>query len=164
MSKAKTIIIAFFATLTSLLGNLAIPVYLLVGFNVVDYLTGILAAKNRGQQVSSYYGFIGIAKKVCMYLLVGVGVGVDVLLKYIIETLGLPLILPFIVGCVVAVWLVLNEIISILENLNDIGTPMPPFLMPLVKRIRGTVEEKGQELVDDIPDSEIVDLDSESED
>ena len=41
---------------------------------------------------------------------------------------------------------------------------MPPFLMPLVKRIRGTVEEKGQELVDDIPDSEIVDLDSESED
>lgn len=163
MNKAKSIIIAFFATLTSLLGNLAIPVYLLVAFNIVDYLTGILAAKNRGQVVSSYYGFIGIAKKVCMYLLVGVGVGVDVLLKYIVESLGLPIVLPFIVGCIVAVWLVLNEIISILENLNDIGVPMPPFLMPLVERIRGTIEKKGKEMTDDIPD-ELVNLDIESED
>ena len=41
-----------------------------------------------------------------------------------------------------AVWLVLNEIISILENLNDIGVPMPPFLMPLVNRLKVQVDKK----------------------
>ena len=40
--------------------------------------------------------------------------------------------------------------LSILENLNDIGIPMPPFLMPLVERIRGTVEKKGEDIKDNI--------------
>lgn len=151
MNKVKVGIIGFFSVLTSWLGSLAIPVYLLVGCNVIDYITGIVAAKNRGKEVSSYYGIMGIAKKVFMYLLVVVGVFVDIMLQYISTSLGIPVALPYIIGCIVAVWLVLNEIISILENLNDIGTPMPPFLMPLVQRIKGQVETKGEEAKDTVP-------------
>ena len=44
---------------------------------------------------------------------------------------------------VVAVWLVANEIISILENMLDIGVTMPPFLMPIVKYIKKQVENKA---------------------
>lgn len=44
---------------------------------------------------------------------------------------------------VVAVWLIVNEIISILENMIDIGVEMPPFLLPLVKNIKNQVEEKA---------------------
>ena len=40
-------------------------------------------------------------------------------------------------------WLVVNEIISILENMVDIGVDMPPFLLPIVKYIRKQVEEKA---------------------
>lgn len=43
----------------------------------------------------------------------------------------------------VAVWIVVNEIISILENMIDIGIDLPPFLMPIVKRIKKEVEEAG---------------------
>lgn len=42
---------------------------------------------------------------------------------------------------VVAVWLVVNEIISILENMIDIGVDMPPFLLPIVKYIKKKTEE-----------------------
>lgn len=150
MDKVKLVIVAFFASVTSLLGNLAIPVYVLVGCNVIDYITGITAACVRNEQVSSYKGIIGIAKKVFMWLLIVVGVFIDVMLGYMFKQLNFPIVLPFIVGCVVACWLVLNEIISILENLNDIGVPMPPFLMPLVKRIRGTVEKKGKDIEESI--------------
>ena len=45
---------------------------------------------------------------------------------------------------IVAVWLVVNEIISILENLIDIGVKMPPFLMPIVKYIKKQVEDKAK--------------------
>ena len=148
MNKTKfifTSLVGFMSLLTSWLGNLAIPVYILVACNVFDYITGVVAAKNRGKVVSSSYGFIGIVKKVFMWLLIVLGVFVDIMLQYIVTNLNIPIVLPYIVGCVVAIWLVLNEIISILENLNDIGVPMPPFLMPLVQRLKVQVEKKTEE-------------------
>ena len=148
MNKTKfifTSLVGFMSLLTSWLGNLAIPVYILVACNVFDYITGVVAAKNRGKVVSSSYGFIGIVKKVFMWLLIVLGVFVDIMLQYIVTNLNIPIVLPYIVGCVVAIWLVLNEIISILENLNDIGVPMPPFLMPLVQRLKVQVEKKTDE-------------------
>jgi toxin secretion/phage lysis holin len=150
MEKIKIAIIGFFAVMTSWLGTLAIPVYILVACNVIDYVTGITAACVRKEQVSSYKGILGIAKKVFMYLLVLVGVFVDFMLQYMFKNLNIPISLPFVVGCIVACWLVLNEMLSILENLNEIGVPMPPFLMPLVERIRGTVEKKGEDIKDNI--------------
>ena len=152
MEKVKIAIIGFFAVASSWLGTLAIPVYVLVACNIFDYITGITAAGVQHQQISSYKGIVGIAKKVFMYLLIVVGVFVDIMLQYMFNSLNIPIALPFIVGCVVACWLVFNELISILENLNDIGVPMPPFLMPIVKKIRGTVEKKGKDIEDSISD------------
>lgn len=154
MEKIKIAIIGFFAVMTSWLGTLAIPVYILVACNVIDYITGITAACVKKEQVSSYKGILGIAKKVFMYLLVLVGVFVDFMLQYMFKNLNIPISLPFVVGCIVACWLVLNEMLSILENLNEIGVPMPPFLMPLVERIRGTVEKKGEDIKDSIGNKE----------
>ena len=154
MEKLKIAIISFFAVITSWLGTLAIPVYILVACNVIDYLTGITAACVRKEQVSSYKGILGIAKKVFMYLLIVIGVFVDVMLQFMFNNLNIPISLPFIVGCIVACWLVLNEMLSILENLNDIGVPMPPFLMPLVERIKGSVEKKGDDIKDNIGQKE----------
>jgi phage-related holin len=44
---------------------------------------------------------------------------------------------------VVAVWIVCNELISILENMVDIGVDIPAFLMPIVKHIKKTVEDEA---------------------
>ena len=116
---------------------------LLVVCNVIDYFTGIVAAPYREQTVSSYKGIRGIIKKVCMWLLVVVGAIVDILINYSIKTVGIELQIPFIVATVVAVWLVVNEIISILENMIDIGVDIPPFLMPIVKYIKKKAEAKA---------------------
>ena len=150
MEKVKIAVVGFFAVVTSWLGTLAIPVYILVACNVIDYVTGITSACVRKEQVSSYKGILGIAKKVFMYLLIVVGVFIDLMLQYMFKNLNIPISLPFIVGCIVACWLVLNEMLSILENLNEIGVPMPPFLMPLVDRIKGSVEKKGEDIKDNI--------------
>lgn len=150
MDKVKFAIASFFAVVTSWLGTLAIPVYILAACNVIDYISGVAAAKNRNEKVSSYKGIRGITKKVFMYLLIVVGVFIDYMLQYMFTSLNIPIKLPFVVGCIVACWLVLNEILSILENMSDIGVPMPPFLMPLVERIKGTVEKKGEDAKDGI--------------
>lgn len=79
-----------------------------------------------------------------MWLLVVVGVIVDELLKYASNTVGIILPFTFLVACIVAIWLVCNELISILENINDIGVKLPPFLQPIVKNIKSQVEKKAE--------------------
>lgn len=143
MDKFKVTVTAVISALMSWMGILAVPVFLLVGCNLIDYFTGLCAAKYRSEGISSYKGIRGIIKKVCMWLLIVVGAVVDALLNYGAEYIGLGITIPFIIATVVAVWLVVNEIISILENMLDIGVSMPPFLMPVVKHIKKQMEEKA---------------------
>ena len=76
-----------------------------------------------------------------MWILIVVGAVVDKLLMYTATTLGFTWSITYMVAAFVAVWLICNELISILENLKDIGVPMPAFLMPIVKNIAKKTEE-----------------------
>lgn len=142
MNKIKGLFTAFFSALSGWLGILAIPVLVLVICNIIDYGTGLAASKYRGQRINSYKGFRGIAKKICMWLLIAVGAMIDWLIIYAGHSIGITIPVNFLIACVVAVWLIANEIISILENMVDIGVSIPPFLMPIVKNIKKQVEDK----------------------
>ena len=142
MDKVKAAFVAAFSMIFGWLGILAVPVLILAGLNFTDYITGILASKRRNELVTSDKGLWGIVKKIGMWILVGIGWAMDVLINYASQYVGLSIKLPFVVATIVAVWLICNEIISILENLLDIGVAMPPFLMPLAKMIKGQVEDK----------------------
>jgi toxin secretion/phage lysis holin len=148
MDKTKALFIAIFTALSAWLGVLAIPVLLLVLVNIIDYGTGLAAAKYRGQKISSYKGFRGIAKKVCMWLLVGIGAVVDCLITYATQQAGITLNFGYAVASLVAVWLICNEIISILENMADIGVALPPFLLRIVSNLKSQVESKAENLPD----------------
>lgn len=140
LKTAKAVCIAAFGLLSSWLGVLAIPVYVLVACNIMDYITGLAAAHRRNQKVSSYVGVLGIAKKVCMWLLIAVGAVVDWLLLYCGANLGFEIHLPMLAASLVAVWLIINEIISILENIGDIGVPLPGFLTKIVQGLKSKIE------------------------
>lgn len=142
MDKVKAAFVAAFSMIFGWLGILAVPVLILAGLNFTDYITGILASKRRNELVTSDKGLWGIVKKIGMWILVGLGWAMDVLINYAGQYVGLSIKLPFMVATIVAVWLICNEIISILENLLDIGVAMPPFLMPLARMIKGQVEDK----------------------
>ena len=144
MNYIKMVFTALTGILASLLGTLYIPVLLMVACNVIDYITGIWAAGNRPDDgISSYRSMRGIMKKVTMWLLVVVGAIVDQLLLYASDTMGYELPFTFLVACIVAVWIICNELISILENMVDIGIELPSFLLPLVRKLKVTFEEEG---------------------
>ena len=143
MDKVKAAFVAAFSMIFGWLGILAVPVLILAGLNFTDYITGILASKRRNELVTSDKGLWGIVKKIGMWILVGLGWAMDVLINYAGQYVGLSIKLPFVVATIVAVWLICNEIISILENLLDIGVAMPPFLMPLARMIKGQVTFHG---------------------
>lgn len=142
----KAIFTAIFAFLSSLLGDLAIPVILMVTANVVDYISGLAAAKYREDGgISSYKSIHGIVKKVCMWLLVVVGAIVDFMISYAADTVGVETHFTFLVACIVAIWIICNELISILENIKDTGIEIPTFLEPIIKNIQSQAVNKAED-------------------
>lgn len=131
-----------FAFVSSLLGVLAVPVILMVACNIIDYATGLMASPYRSQDINSYKSIRGIMKKVCMWLLVIVGAVIDQLIAYAGNVVGYTFPFTFLVACIVAIWIICNEIISILENIKDMGVSIPGFLEPLVRNIKSQVEDK----------------------
>ncbi len=148
----KVILTAVFAFISSILGVLAVPVLLMVACNILDYATGLMASTYRAEDINSYKSIRGIMKKVCMWLLVVVGAVIDQLLLYASQTVGITLPFTFLVACIVAIWIICNEIISILENIKDMGVTIPAFLIPLVTHVKSQVEEKAN--IDKKEDSE----------
>ena len=148
MNYAKIFVTAVCSLLSSVLGVLYIPVLLMVACNVIDYITGLWAAPKRAENprrtqdggINSYKSITGIIKKVTMWLLVVVGAIIDQLLKYACAVMGYQIHLTFLVACVVAIWIICNELISILENMVDIGINLPAFLMPLVSNLKNSID------------------------
>lgn len=136
---------AVLGLLSSLLGILALPVFLVVACNIIDYATGLMASPYRSQDINSYKSIRGIWKKVCMWLLIVVGAIIDQTLLYASDIVGIKLPFTFLVACIVALWIICNEIISILENVKDMGVSIPSFLEPLVRNIKSQVEEMGEQ-------------------
>ena len=151
MEKIKAVFIAVWGGVLGFLGNLAVPVFLLIGCNIMDYITAFIACKVNGEEFTSPKSLRGIARKVLEWLLVCVGAVVDRLLIYAAEVMQLRPPFHFLVACVVAIWLVLNELISILENIKAAGVTLPPFLEPIIKNTKKKIEEQT-EIKEEEPD------------
>lgn len=138
----KALIITLGSALAATLGALALPLLLMIICNVVDWVSGLLAAPHRGQKISSDLARDGMVRKIGLWLLVVVGVIIDQLLLYLTGTFNIDVHVRFLVACIVTIWIICNELLSILENLNDIGILVPKFLQPIIKHIRTQAENQ----------------------
>lgn len=156
MNKIKIPVITIFGAVFSWLGFLAIPFAILFGCNLVDYITGICAAKYRvvddERPVKSYISIRGIFKKIGMWVLVLVGWGIDLMLQQGLVQFDISLPFKYVIATLVICWLIFNEMLSILENLDDIGVAIPPFLRPLIKMMKKQSEKSMAESLDDEDD------------
>ena len=122
--------------------------YALIAFVVLDYCTGILAAGGH-KKLSSKIGFNGIAKKVCIFVLVGLANVIDMHIIGNGSALRTAVIFFYLA----------NEGISVLENSAVIGLPVPEKLKEMLLQL--TEEEHSQGGGDvDPPTGESTDDDS----
>ncbi|MBQ2616706.1 MAG: phage holin family protein [Synergistaceae bacterium] len=104
----------FGGVLSWFIGGLDGALKILVAMMIADYITGLMKGYIHGG-LSSSEGFHGIAKKVCMFLFVGVANIIDN------ELLGRSEVLRD----AVIFFYIANEGLSITENAIDIGLPVP---------------------------------------
>jgi toxin secretion/phage lysis holin len=113
---------------------LSFVLYLLGGYDMgietllivvaLDYVTGILKAiVNRS--LNSYIGWRGLVRKTGVFISIIVAVQIECLINA-----------PGTLHNFVAFAFTVNECISILENLIDIGVPVPDFLVKYLKKLK----------------------------
>lgn len=110
---------------------------------VIDYLSGMVSAWVKCE-LSSRVGVLGIVKKVAYLLAVAVAIVADWVVQVAGAEIGIDFGGFFFFGLLVTIWLVLNECISILENISEIGVPLPAFLLKLIEKLKKTVENTGE--------------------
>lgn len=154
----KAAVASFFAFLTALWGWFG---WLIAGWVLcmaIDYISGSIAASKNGEW-NSARAREGLAHKGGMILVVIVAGGADLLLGFIINSMGiqLPIMAEYtVLVCPLAVcWYIVTELGSIVENAVALGAPCPSFLETVLKimktgiketanKLTGTVEEEGE--------------------
>ena len=140
----KLTIITALGVIAAYFNALLIPIAVLVAVMVIDYISGMVSAKKTGE-LSSRLGVIGILKKVGYLALVAVGMVVDYLISSALTQVGINIQINYCFAMIIVIWLIVNELISILENLGEIGVPIPEFLRKSIHKIKDGVENKAGE-------------------
>ena len=139
------------ALIGSYLQQLLLPLAVLIFMMVMDYISGMAAAWVT-KTLSSRVGLVGIIKKLLYLLIVCVGCVIDYLIYLVGSEMGVSRPSGHFVGLIVIVWLIVNEGISILENLGEAGLPKIPFLDKLLQHLKHGAETAAGDPPDDPKD------------
>lgn len=125
-----------------------LPVLLvLLAVMVLDYITGMVKAGISGT-LNSTRGWQGLLKKLMYAVTVAIAMVADYLLYIGGSQIGIDMHESAYFGTLVSIWLIINECISILENLSEIGVPMPGFLGRILQRVQDKVDETGNDMAE----------------
>ena len=107
------------------LGGLDSLIYALAVFVILDYISGVLMAIQQ-KKLSSKIGFSGIAKKTMIFVLVALGSTLD---QYIFGS-------GQTIRTMIIIFYLTNEGISILENVTEMGLPIPEKLKNILLNLK----------------------------
>lgn len=128
----KGLIAAWMAAVTVYAQKIALPIIVLIVVMLLDWLSGTTAAWINGE-LSSRAGIIGAVRKVGRLCLVAVGMVLDYIIAAGVAAAGAELPIDMAVGLLVTFWLIINELISVVENVDKAGVPIPNFLRKALK-------------------------------
>lgn len=138
---ARGLTVTALAVVGTYFRQLGFPFILFIVVMALDYVSGIARAWYQ-RKLSSKAGVKGAVKKLCYMLAVAVAVVVDFVIQLAAEQTSLDLTGCFFCASLVLIWFILNESLSILENIASIGVPVPAFLLKLIKRLKESAESK----------------------
>ena len=129
----KSTLAAFFAALTAFLGWRTLMVLIWVTLMCLDYLSGSLAARSRGEWKSAA-ARAGIFHKAGMVLVVLVSMAADFVMVLFAANIPGELLFswPVVIFPTVTMWYILTEIGSIIENAISMGARVPQWLPKLL--------------------------------
>ena len=110
---------------------------------IIDCISGLIKVFAIGQKLSSKKGTQGFWKKTGFIMAFGFGIFLDAFIPVMLDIISitLPFACPF--GMIIGIYIILNESISIIENLVEINpNAVPKWLLGLLKSTANKLDEK----------------------
>lgn len=117
MEKPKIIATAALSALTAFANKYAAIVVFVVIVVCLDIITGIIASCATGEKISSEKGTKGFWKKMALFAALAFGFLLDYFIPYMVSYTGIELPASALFGVMIGCYIVINESISICENL-----------------------------------------------
>ena len=122
-------------------------IFIFVGIAIVfDIVTGMVRSAANGIPITSKKARVGFWKKVTLLLALFLGIFMDAFLPQLVLTIGarIPFSLPF--GMIIGCYIVLNELISICENIYGVNAlSMPKWVVKLLKGYKKNIDDLTKE-------------------
>lgn len=143
----------FLAWLSAKLGLLGFVLIVLFAAMVLDYLSGMAAAKYEALEHpddpaygwSSNRGAEGILKKFGYLCVIAVAMIVDYIILHVAAEAGIAVSVKAFFGLLVAVWYILNEALSIIENVGRMDKGIvPEWLMKYIAVLKNKIDSQGE--------------------
>lgn len=114
-----------------------VSIIVLIIAMVLDYISGIIKSYETNT-LSSKVGAKGIIKKFSYFLVIVISFIIDfILCNYTLNEINI--YYPIISEIIIA-WFVINEVISILENVSEIGVPLPKFIINITSHLKNNLD------------------------
>lgn len=119
-----------------------------LGLNISDWITGWAKARKKNEG-SSRIGIKGIAKKTGYWVIIALAFGCSIVFIEIGNILGINLQFMIWVGWFTLATLIVNELVSILENLTVLGYKVPYILIKGLKVSGDLIDNAVKKLFSD---------------
>ena len=139
----KAAVTAAIAFVTALIGPIGWIVIVWIFAMLLDYLTGSWAALSHGEWDSSV-ARQGLWHKLGSIVAVLISALLDVSLGVILPQLGIEYEYVILTP-IVCLWYIITELGSMIENIDELGAPVPDFLRDMIKKVRNKVDSIGEE-------------------
>ena len=110
----------------------------------MDVISGLVASMAAGEKISSQVGWIGFWKKMALLLALAFGIFMDSFIPILLGTISLELPFTMPIGTIVGCYIVINEAISIIENINKAApTALPKWIKKMLEGAGKTIDNGG---------------------
>lgn len=139
--KVKFFLSGFCGILATLSENYGMILTLCCAFILIDLATGLAKAKIQGR-INSDTGYKGFWRKTAMLSALAFGICLDALIDYIGGLGIISITINSPVGRLLALYIAINECISILENLGSCGVRLPKCISVALEAVQEDLDQK----------------------
>lgn len=113
---------------------------------VLDVVSGLIRAAATGEPISSEKGTKGFWKKMALLFAMAFAFFLDVATPYLLEVVSITIPKSLLFGSIVGVYIILNESISITENIYKANRlSLPKWIKALLKGAKGKIDDMGED-------------------
>lgn len=137
---AKTSFTVVISTVVAALGGFDSALELLISLILVDMISGVVYAIMQ-KTLSSTELRNGIMRKVFIFLAIFIALKVDTCLLDLAGKTPTLWGIPLSIRTLVVIWFCIEELISLLENLANIGVPFPKWVKEVLVQVSDCVDK-----------------------